>query len=256
MPLSDINEKRERFDVNCVTDDGTQFELEMQSESISGDSRATGHKTVKSRAIYHLCDLHSGQSGRGIRYDNLKNSYQMTFCGYTVFPDHEDFIRRFSFRDEKGEELYDAVGIILVELTKLSTIMKKPVKEMSGEECWALFFAIGSEPKHKDLLDKIIAARGEIKMAEEILQTISKDEDERARFRARRKYQMDLQHSFLVAKDEGLAEGKAEGKAEGLKEGKAEGRAEGRAEERKKWELVVATKDAEIEKLKSQLNLK
>jgi predicted transposase/invertase (TIGR01784 family) len=207
LHIADINEKRERFDVNCIADDGTQFEIEMQSESISGDSFGTEHKIVKSRAVYHLCDLHSGQSGRNIRYDKLLRSFQMTFCGYTVFPKHEEFVRRFSFRDESGIELVDSVGIIFVELTKLGKIMAKPIEEMTGEEFWALFFAIGSEPKHSGLIDKMIAARREIKMATELLQTISKDENERARFRARRKYQMDLDHSMLVARDEGIEEG-------------------------------------------------
>ena len=39
-------------------------------------------------------------------------------------------------------------------------------------------------------------------MAIELLQTISKDENERARFRARRKFQMDMEHSLIVARDE------------------------------------------------------
>ncbi|MCL2661804.1 MAG: hypothetical protein FWE83_00535 [Oscillospiraceae bacterium] len=59
-------------------------------------------------------------------------------------------------------------------------------------------------------------------MAEEMLQTISKDEIERARFRSRRIFQMDQQHDRIVAQREGKAEGLAEGKAEGLAEGKIE----------------------------------
>jgi len=127
----------------------------------------------------------------------------MTFCGCAVYHDREDFVRRFSFKDEYGVELSDAVGIILVDLTKLGDVMKKPVDKMNGEEFWALFLAIGSDPAHKDLLNKMIAARREIGMAVELLQTISKDENERARFRARCKYQMDMQHDLIVARNEG-----------------------------------------------------
>ena len=43
----------------------------------------------------------------------------------------------------------------------------------------------------------------EIKMARELLQTISRDENERARFHARRKFQMDMEHNLIVARDEG-----------------------------------------------------
>jgi predicted transposase/invertase (TIGR01784 family) len=105
--------------------------------------------------------------------------------------------------------------------------MAKPIEEMTGEEFWALFFAIGSEAKYSDLIDKMIAARREIKMANELLQTISKDENERARFRARRKYQMDLDHSLLVARDEGLEEGLEKGLEKGLEEGLEKGREAG-----------------------------
>ena len=41
-------------------------------------------------------------------------------------------------------------------------------------------------------------------MAVDFLQSISQDEEERARFRARRKFQMDLEHSLLVSRDEGI----------------------------------------------------
>jgi predicted transposase/invertase (TIGR01784 family) len=83
------------------------------------------------------------------------------------------------------------------------------------------------EAKYKDLIDKMIAARREIKMANELLQTISKDENERARFRARRKFQMDLDHSLLVARDEGLEEGLEKGLEEGLEKGREAGIEEG-----------------------------
>ena len=126
----------------------------------------------------------------------------MTFCGYRVFHDREDFIRRFSFRDEYGVELSDVVGIILVELTKLGDVLKKPVETMTGEECWSVFFAYGADPKYKELLEKMVAVKEEIKMARELLQTISRDENERARFRARRKFQMDMEHGLIVARDE------------------------------------------------------
>ena len=39
-------------------------------------------------------------------------------------------------------------------------------------------------------------------MATELLQTISKDEIERARFRSRRMFRMDAEHDRLVAQDE------------------------------------------------------
>ena len=222
LPIADVNEKRERFDVNCKVDDGSQLSVEMQADQMSGDSLFGGHKKVKNRAMYYLCDLHAKQPGRGIAYENLMRSYQITFCGYTVFPDRDNFVSRFSFRDENSIELSDALGIIFVELTKLDEVIKKPASVMTGEEAWASFFAYASDPDYKDLINKLISERKEIKMAEEMLQTISKDEIERARFLSRRKFQMDQQHDRIVAQREGRAEGLAEGRAEGEAKGKAE----------------------------------
>jgi len=202
LPITSINEKRERFDVNCTVNDGSQLDVEMQSESMTGDSLRTNNKVVKGRAIYHLCDLHSGQSGRSVRYDKLMRSFQMTFCGYTVFRERTNFVSRFSFRDEFGEELSDAVGIIFVELTKLGEVVKKPVEIMTGEEIWSLFFAYGSDPNYREMLNKMITVRREIKMAGELLQTISKDEIERARFRSRNMFRMDMEHNLIAARDE------------------------------------------------------
>jgi len=274
-PISDINEKRERFDVNCTADDGSQIDVEMQSDAMAGDNIRTNHKIIKNRAIYYLCDLHSGQPGRGIRFDKLMRSIQITFCGYTVFHGLGDFVSRFSFRDENGIELTDSVVIIFVELTKLIGIINKPVEAMSGEELWSIFFAYGSEPGYKELISKMSSVRREIKMAIDLLQNISKDENERAKFRSRRMFQMDLEHSLAVARDEGLEmgreagleigreeglkigleEGREEGRIKGQEEGRIKGREEGRDEKRKEYESLLSAKDDEIAKLRALLKM-
>ncbi|MCL1820310.1 MAG: hypothetical protein FWG36_06615 [Oscillospiraceae bacterium] len=41
-------------------------------------------------------------------------------------------------------------------------------------------------------------------MAVELLQSISKDEIERARFRSRRMFRMDIEHNLIAARDEGI----------------------------------------------------
>ena len=46
--------------------------------------------------------------------------------------------------------------------------------------------------------------RREVKMAAELLQSISKDEIERARFRSRRMFRMDMDHNLIAARDEGI----------------------------------------------------
>jgi predicted transposase/invertase (TIGR01784 family) len=209
LPISDASEKRERFDVNCKTAGGEQIDVEMQARAMDGDSAATRHENLKRRAIYYLCDLHSSQAGRGTAYGDLMSSYQITFCKFTAFPKRKGFLSRFAFRDEEGFLLSDAVGIAFVELSKLRAAMAKPVREMTSAEMWGIFFGHAGNPKRKDLLREMIEAKEEIKMANEILLNISKDEIERAHYRSRRMFLTDMQHSHSVARKEGFDEGVA-----------------------------------------------
>ena len=206
LPIADTSDKREKFDVNCKTDSGEQAELEMQSDPMRGDSSKNQHNIIKSRAIFNLCDLHSSQPGRGIRYDKLMRSFQVTFCNYTLFGEIRDFVNRYSFRNENGEELSGAVGIIFVELTKLDGILKKPVGEMTPLEMWASFFAVAHKPEYGKLFNEMAKTKEEIRMANELLGNISSDEIQRAHFRSRLRYERDREHERAVILDEGRAE--------------------------------------------------
>jgi hypothetical protein len=46
LPVEDTQEKAERFDVNCKTDDGTQIDLEMQASRIQEDADGE-HRNLK-----------------------------------------------------------------------------------------------------------------------------------------------------------------------------------------------------------------
>jgi predicted transposase/invertase (TIGR01784 family) len=229
LPISSFDEKRERFDVNCRTEDGKQIDVEMQAAPMTGDSAARGHENLKNRSVYYLCDLHASQEGRGADYVNLMQSYQIMFCGFTVFQKRRNFIGHFRLRDEEGFVLSDAVGIVFVELSKLDAAMAKPARELTPEEMWAVFFGHANEPEWSGLMHEIIAAKEEIKVANELLTSISKDEIERAHYRSRKMYRMDMEHDMAVLRRE-IEEGRAAGHAEGRAEGRAEGHAEGRAE--------------------------
>jgi predicted transposase/invertase (TIGR01784 family) len=194
--------------VNCraVADSGKQIAVEMQAEPMKGDSADTEHRNIKSRAMRGVCDLYANQPGRGTAYDDFEQSFQITFCKYTVFPEHADFIRRCSFRDEDGVELADNVNIIFIELTKMGEALKKPVEDMTPLEQWCIFFGYADNPKYRGILNNLNAAREEIRMATELLTSISRDERERALFRSRRIAQLDMEHNYAVVRKEGRQE--------------------------------------------------
>ncbi|GHU48104.1 hypothetical protein FACS1894120_6470 [Clostridia bacterium] len=227
LHISDIDEKRERFDVNCVVDrsgDGTggkQIEVEMQAEAMKGDNTDNEHKNMTNRIVSYLCDLHAKQKGEGVIYSELMPSIQITICDYTLLPNEDSFINAFSLRNENGHELNKAISLIIVELSKLANVMKKSVSEMTDAEKWAVFFKYADKPKYTEVVNAIAADKGEIMEATRILTNISTDENERAKFRAREKFRRDMAHNMLVGIREAREEEQAKASSERIKSAKA-----------------------------------
>ncbi|MDR1359237.1 MAG: Rpn family recombination-promoting nuclease/putative transposase, partial [Coriobacteriales bacterium] len=173
LPIDDIGEKRERFDVNCRTAGGELVAMEMQSVPMRGDNAVYGHANIKARSVYNLCDLHSSQPGRGVDYQDLMRSYQVIFCNYDVFPKQSSFVSRFTLRDEEGRELSEAICAVFVELTKLDSVTTKDAADMTPLEAWSVFFAKAHEPECRKLITDIADIKKEVSMASSLLESIS-----------------------------------------------------------------------------------
>jgi predicted transposase/invertase (TIGR01784 family) len=210
LPTNDTDEKAERLDVNCRLGDGTQVDLEMQAsriEELSGE-----HRNLKGKSIYYLCDLHSSQPAKGLkRYDELVRTYQVTFCAYTVFPNLPNFVNPFSLRhDVTNELLSDAIGVIYVELSKLSDILNKPINDMTDLEKWSVFFKYAEDAEYRETVNRVIESKEVLQMAGNLLMSISKDERERAIFRSRRMYQSDQASNEATLLERGRRAGRDE----------------------------------------------
>ena len=250
IPAMDVDEKNERFDVNCTIEtsepqpssrtidspgEGSRFDqVNVEMHCYRQDEHGSGHTNFINKYVYFLTDLHSSQESKGKIYRNLVKTYQITFCMYNVFPSLPSHVNWFSLRTDKGVQLTDQINLILIELDKINEMLKKPVEELTSFEKWILFFRFAQEPIHRNKINDIIKEKKEIDMAAALLREISKDEHERARLRSRKMYEMDMYSNYhtalLNAEDCGIAKGKAEGIAKGKAEGIVEGIAKGKAE--------------------------
>lgn len=223
VPSENAEEKAERLDINCKIDSDIQADLEMQASRIEED---TGNQfaNLKGKSIYYLCDLHASQPSKGLRrYDGLSQTFQITFCSYTVFPQWPEFFNSFSLRhDERNALLSDALHMIFIELSKLKRNLKRPVAAMTDLEKWAIFLRYANDAKYRETVNEIIGTKEVLQMAGELLMSISQDERERAVYRSRRMYQTDMQSNIATAEDRGRKAGRLEGKQEGILEGKIE----------------------------------
>ena len=216
LPVEGMEEKAERFDLNCKIDDDSQADIEMQGSQMK-EEKGGNHSNLRARSIYNLCDLHSSQPSKGIPYDKLSRTFQVMFCNFTVFPDREGFTNTFSMRhDTDSGLLHNSVQAMFVELTKLQEIIKKPIEQMTAMERFAVFLKYAGDPAYREIVNRIIESKEGLAVAGEVLMSISKDERERAIFRNRRIALADLESNLATVKRVGWAEGKAEGWAEGV----------------------------------------
>ena len=200
LPISNTEEKAERYDVNCLIDDNdSQADIEMQSNHMEEEA-GSNHENLRARSLYNLCDLHSSQSSKGKSYDKLIRSYQVMFCGYTVFPNRTDFINSFSMRhDIDNGLLHNGVQAMFVELSKLNSILKKPVEEMTDMERISVFLRYADNPEYREIVNRVIESKEGLAVAGEVLMSISKDEREKAIFRNRRIALADQESNRITA---------------------------------------------------------
>jgi len=227
LPSSDTEEKNERLDINCVIDDGSQIDVEMQGSKIEGPNR--GRVALVNKSIYYLTDLHSSQKSKSVEYANLVRTYQITFCIDSIF-EQKHYLTQASLRDKNGRQVSDQINMTIIELNKLGDILKKQTEDMTPLEMWLIFLRYADDVKKRDLVNKILTNREAITMAANVLSSISQDEHMKAKRRSQRKWETDMANNYLV----GVGVGRAEG------EKKSEKRANA------KWKGVVAKKDAEL----------
>ena len=209
LPVTDIEEKAERLDVNCVVDGHDQVNVEMQGSRI--EELYDGHTNFINKYIYYMTDLHSSQKSKGIQYYNLVRTYQVTFSKHIVFPKHEGFITHCRMYAQDGELISDQINMIVIELCKLGNVLNKPVDQMTPLEMWSVFLGHADDFKHRKLINKIIERNEVLGMAGAVLTAISKDEDERARIISRRKAETDRISNLLTVEARGKAQGEIVG---------------------------------------------
>jgi len=211
QPVSNINEKTQRFDVNCfiIDDMLNKFQADIEMQACRMHEKAGGgHEILRARSIYNLCALHSAQDSRGVEYNLLKRTYQVMFCAFPVFNGHSELIYRFSMRhDTENWLLHNAIQSVFVDLTKLDEVIKKPAERMTDMEMFSVFLRYADNPDYRDIVNRVIEKKEEIAVAAEVLMSVSKDENEWAILHSRKMAQMDYESYLLTAKRTGRTEG-------------------------------------------------
>jgi predicted transposase/invertase (TIGR01784 family) len=199
-PIDNLRDRQIRFDITCKAENGELVNVEM---SLNPDP----FEPV--RLEFHAGKLFTGQDIRGTEktFDDLKYAYQIAILAKErLFLDEAAF-HTFEYYDPAHQiSLNGRSRIITMELSKLDKVIEKPIKDMSAQEHWAVFFRYLTDKAKRGKINEIIAHEEGIAMASEVLMTISKDEVERARLMSEYKYVVDTQSKVVHAKRESIKE--------------------------------------------------
>jgi predicted transposase/invertase (TIGR01784 family) len=237
-------EKRIRYDVSCVADDGSRHNVEMTLHPTSCEPV---------RMEYYAAKAHTGQPARGRTYSEVTPTCQVSVLGGNVFDDGE-CLHAFSFHDAaRGTPFGGRLSVFTLELRKVEAVARaKAARDMSPAERWASYFrynADGSEFARK-LLEEIMEEEEGVRMAAEVVSLFSEDEERFFWNLSREKYETDRYNLMMDAEERGRTDERR--KAEAVIAGKDAALADKDAALAGK-DAVIADKDAEIARLRALL---
>jgi hypothetical protein len=193
-PINNLNDRQIRFDVSVAFADKRKANVEMTMFPSSVEFL---------RMEYYAARLHVSQEirGRDLSFDNLTQTYQISFLGNHRFWDDDTLVHHFKFHDnEHNTDLNGRMTIVTVELVKVAQIVQKPVTQMNSMERWAVFLVYCKDKSKIDIINEILQIEEGIAMAGDVMIHISRDEIERCRLESEYKYELDLQSATVEAR--------------------------------------------------------
>ena len=192
VPLYD-DDKLTRLDIFCVTEDGTQIDVEVQ---------VANKKNMERRTL--LMNL-----AKGGMYQNLKPSITINILRYKIFPNEPAHSMYSIYNKETGRRLNEDMELHFLEVPKFK---KKPVSEMTSVERWLAYFSNKLDAKE---MEELAMNEVAIQTALDAAAIFMQNKQERLNYLNREMAILDYESDKAAWMDEARAEGKAEGKAEG-----------------------------------------
>jgi predicted transposase/invertase (TIGR01784 family) len=211
-PVNSLEDRKIRFDINCRAENGERINVEMSFNP-------KPYEPV--RLEYYAGKLFTSQeiSGKDKEYDDLKQTYQIAILAQKRFFADNDFLHSFEYYDPAlNVSLNGRTRIITLELSKVEKLTEKSADDMGLPELWAYYFQYLTNWNKRAKINEILKKNEGIAMANDVLMTICRNEEERLRHISEEKYHLDRQSELTYE----------------LKQ------------ERKKWQSVIAGKDTEL----------
>jgi predicted transposase/invertase (TIGR01784 family) len=205
-PKEALDDKLSILDINARDQSGRQFNVEMQMLAFRHFER---------RVLYYWSRLYQLQLHEGQDYLELKPTLSVTFLDHVLFPDAPTHHLRFRLLET--ERHFPFTGDLELHVLELPKFTKSAQELTSGLDVWLYFL------RHAETIDPeaLPAAmnRPLVRRALEELKMLSRTDEERERYEARRKWQLDYNTGMKAARLEGEEIGRARGEQIGRAQG-------------------------------------
>ena len=191
VPLYE-DDKLTRLDIFCVTEDGTQIDVEVQ---------IVDKKNMERRTLYYWSQMYLMNLAKGGKYQSLKPSITINILRYNIFPGQPAHSMYSIYNMETGRRLNEDMELHFLEVPKFQ---KKPVSEMTSVERWLAYFSNKLDIKEMEELAMNEAA---IQTALDAAAVFMQNKQERLNYLNREMAIMDYESDKDAWIDAGRAEG-------------------------------------------------
>lgn len=193
IPVDKGTQKKSIFDIRAKYDNGKQCIIEMQKNPTPD---------FKKRSQHIISKAYASQEISGSDFNKLEKCYLICITDFDMIKETNDYISDYRYRDRKGNDLTDDETIIFLDLSKIASVLEKNIDEMTSVEMWAIFFKYVTDESKQFILNQILEREEGVKMAKNILNEVSKDEEARAYYESQLIFELDQRGRINHAKDE------------------------------------------------------
>jgi len=202
-PKEALDDKLSILDIKARDQSGFQFNLEMQMLAF---------RYYEKRILYYWSKFHQQQLHEGQDYLELKPTISISFLDHVLFPKAPGYHLHFRLLDESHTVHFtDDIDLHIFELPKFT----KTAEELESDlDIW-LYFLRHAGMMDMDQLPMAMQQQPLVMQALEELKMLAQTDQERERYEARRKAQLDHNTGLKVARLEGIEVGQQLGRIEG-----------------------------------------
>lgn len=192
-----IGDRQTSFDVLCLIDDNEPVNIELQ---------AVGDFEIFAKRIeYHSAHLLNYYVNKGMDFENIPKTYQISIVDFVFDGKAKDCISRYTMQTDDGRKIMERQNIIVIELPKIEKLGIVPPKDLTNVQKWCKFFVDTDKPSRQKYMAEIAESEEGIMQAQCTLvnlnQSYSQWTAEEARFNAeldRRMYANYYRHEANV----------------------------------------------------------